>query len=138
MNERKGAGFRELDHTADVELQVWGPDLAAMLEQAARGMYSLAGIKLKAGTGQMHRLELPMTDRETLLVNYLSELLFLLEIENIAFDSFEIELNNETMNAEMYGLPLESQIKHIKAVTYHNLVVHQGLHGFEARIVFDV
>jgi SHS2 domain-containing protein len=138
MNERKSAGFRELDHTADVELHVWGPDLPAMFEQAARGMYSLAEIKLKAGPGQMHRLELPMTDPETLLVNFLSELLFLVEIENIAFDSFEIKINNETINAEMYGMPLESQIKHIKAVTYHNLEVHKGPDGIEARIVFDV
>ena len=36
-------GFREHAHTADWELEVWAPDLPALLEQAAHGMYAISG-----------------------------------------------------------------------------------------------
>ena len=37
------AGYRELEHTADWALEFWAPNFTELLEQAARGMYSLAG-----------------------------------------------------------------------------------------------
>ena len=43
------AGFREKEHTADWELDVWAPDLPALLDQAARGMYWLMGAQLEEG-----------------------------------------------------------------------------------------
>jgi SHS2 domain-containing protein len=138
MNDRPPAGFCELDHTADVELYVWGPDLPSLLEQAARGMFLLAGIHLKPGSRQTHQLELPVTDPESLLVNFLSELLFLGEVENLGFDNFDINIEGNTLHAELRGELLESQTKHIKAVTYHNLEVRKCPDGLEAKVVFDV
>jgi hypothetical protein len=46
MMTHSTAGFREIEHTADWELEVWAPDLPALLEQAGRGMYALAGVRL--------------------------------------------------------------------------------------------
>ncbi|MBE0411974.1 MAG: archease [Anaerolineales bacterium] len=138
MNERAKTGFHELDHTADVELLVWGPDLPLLLEQSALGMYSLAGIQLKPGPAQTRILELPVADPESLLVNFLSELLFLLEMEEVGFNHIKISIDASKLHAELKGKTLESQAKQIKAVTYHNLEVHPGLDGLEARIVFDV
>jgi len=39
------SGFREREHTADWELQVWAPSFSGLLEQAARGMYALSGTR---------------------------------------------------------------------------------------------
>lgn len=138
MNEQKSAGFRELDHTADVELHVWAPDLPCLLEQAARGMFSLGEFRLKSGKRQTLQIGFPVTDPESTLVNFLSELLFLIEVEGLGFDNFDINIEAGTLSAELSGAPLEFQNKHIKAVTYHNLEVKQGPDGLEARVVFDV
>ena len=46
---KQSSGFREKEHTADWELDVWAPDLPALLEQAARGMYWLMGARLEEG-----------------------------------------------------------------------------------------
>jgi hypothetical protein len=70
------AGYREIEHTADWQLDVWAPDLGALLEQAARGMYALAGVRLTDGPRQAYDLEVPFHDPEGLLVAFLSELLF--------------------------------------------------------------
>ncbi len=46
------SGFREKDHTADWELEVWAPDLPGLLVEAARGMYWLMGARLEHGQRQ--------------------------------------------------------------------------------------
>lgn len=135
---RPEAGFREREHTADWELQVWAPELAALFEQAARGMYALTGTRPQDGPRQERELEVQAEDLEGLLVAFLSELLYLGEIEGLCFEVFEISLGDGILRARLQGAPIASQVKEIKAVTYHNLVVRETERGFEANLVFDV
>ena len=51
------SGFREREHTADWELEVWAPDLPGLLVQAARGMYWLMGARLQEGVRLQRTLE---------------------------------------------------------------------------------
>jgi SHS2 domain-containing protein len=132
------AGFRELEHTADWELEAWAPDLPALLEQSARGMYALAGARLQAGPRLDRRLDLPMKDPESLLVTFLAELLFLEEQDGLAFDAFNLHIEGELLHASLRGAQLVSIDKEIKAVTYHNLAIQKTPRGLEVKIVFDV
>lgn len=132
------AGFREIAHTADWELQVWAPDMPSLLETAARGMYSLAGVRLREDLPVECRLELSAKEPERLLVKFLAELLFFAEQENLAFNRFSLEIHENTLHACLYGFPLAGINKEIKAVTYHNLAVHRTDRGLEANVVFDV
>jgi SHS2 domain-containing protein len=132
------AGFRELEHTADWELEVWAPDLISLLEQAARGMYTLAGARLSDGPRRVRQLDLPMNDPESLLVSFLAELLFLGEQESLVFDTFDLAIEQNRLHAHLVGAPLVSIDKEIKAVTYHNLAIQKTSRGLQVRIVFDV
>ena len=132
------AGFRELEHTADWELEAWAPDLPALLEQSARGMYALAGARLQAGPRLDRRLDLPMKDPESLLVTFLAELLFLEEQDGLAFDTFNLHIEGELLHASLGGAQLASIDKEIKAVTYYNLAIQKTPRGLEVKIVFDV
>jgi SHS2 domain-containing protein len=133
-----GTGYREIEHTADWELEVWAPELLALLETAARGMYALSGTRLQDNPRLERTIELQSHDHESLLVTFLSELLYLGEQEGLAFDSFELSLLDDHLHAHLKGAPLASQNKEIKAVTYHNLAVRQTEAGLEVNIVFDV
>lgn len=137
MNENR-AGFREVEHTADWELEVWGPDIASLLEQAARGMYMLSGARLRAGERLERELALEAADWEMLLVSFLSELLFLGEEQGIGFDRLEVEVEGTALHARLEGAPLEKVDKEIKAVTYHNLNVREVNGSLAVNIVFDV
>ena len=134
----RAAGFREIEHTADWELEVWAPDLAGLLEQAARGMYALSGAKLQDGPCQRRSFTLQAMDRESLLVSFLSELLYLGEREQLGFDHYQLSLEGDRLHAELEGAALTALDKEIKAVTYHNLAIRQGEDRLEVRIVFDV
>lgn len=136
--EERPAGFLEIEHTADWELKVWGPDLPSLFEQAARGMYVLKGSRLVDGPRVEREIELQAPDRESLLVAFLAELLFLEEVEGLGFDTFEIQLEGDGLSARMSGAPVASPGKDIKAVTYHNLAIRETERGFETNLVFDV
>lgn len=132
-------GFREHAHTADWELEVWAPDLPSLLEQAALGMLALSGVKLQAGSTQERSLKLAAPDRESLLVRFLTELLWLEQDEHLGFDRFSIRLEGEYhMVAQLNGATITSMDKEIKAVTYHNLAVRVTPEGLHTSIVFDV
>lgn len=147
-NERAGfyelAGFRELVHTADWELEVWAPDLPGLLEQAARGMFKLAGARLQDSPRQALRLQLAAADPESLLVSFLSELLFIVEQNHLGFSDYELEVCRVAdpagleLEANLQARPLLSLDKDIKAVTYHRLQVQSTPQGLRTRIVFDV
>jgi SHS2 domain-containing protein len=134
----KKSGFREIEHTADWELEVWAPDLLALLIQAAKGMYYLAGARLSHEPRLEREFLLDSSDPETLLVDFLSELLFYGENEGLGFDQFDLVLNGSRLKARLEGALLDSYEKEIKAVTYHGLRVEQGEDGFKARLIFDV
>jgi SHS2 domain-containing protein len=132
------SGYRERPHTADWELEAWAPDLPGLLEQAARGMYALAGAKMQEGPRQARQLELVALDGESLLVQFLEELLYLQSMERLAFDEFQLDIDGWRLRANLAGAPLAWLEKEIKAVTFHNLRIEEGRQGFKVRIVFDV
>jgi len=132
-------GFREHEHTADWELEVWAPDLPNLLEQAARGMYALAGLELERDSPQERSMALHAIDEEGLLVRFLSELLWLEQEGKLGFDRFSINVDNElNLRAELCGGLIVNLDKEIKAVTYHNLKVEHTPQGLHVNIVFDV
>jgi SHS2 domain-containing protein len=135
---KSSTGFCEIEHTADWALRVWAPDFPELLRQAAQGMYMLSRISLADGPRLTREFEFPFTDRETLIVDFLSELLFCGEDENLAFDAFQIELTATTGKFQVSGAPILAQSKEIKAVTFHDLIVQENENDYAVNIVFDV
>jgi protein archease len=132
------AGFQEVEHTADWALDVWAPTLEQLFEQAARGMLALTGIQLSPQAREARQLDLLAIDLESLLVNFLNELLYWGESECLAFDNFHLRIQGLHLTGRVEGAPIAEQNKEIKAVTYHNLVVRREAGVFRVRIVFDV
>ena len=138
MNTRPPRGHEELPHTADWALRAWGEDLPALFAEAALGMNALSGVRLQPAPRITRRLELEADDDESLLVAFLSELLYVQEAEGLAFDDLRIQTDGPRLSAEMEGGAVASIARPIKAVTFHNLKIARMAGGFQAEIVFDV
>jgi SHS2 domain-containing protein len=138
MHEMPESGFLELAHTADWALQVWAPDITRLLCEAARGMYALMEIQLEHGQSVDIPIELVADDGESLLVAFLGELLYLGEEQELAFDHFELSVQDYRLSGMLQGVPVRSQRKEIKAVTYHELEIIHRNDRLEATVVFDV
>ncbi len=135
--------FEELQHTADWSLRVWAADLDTLFIEAARGMNSLAGIKEAEKPRVERTLSITAEDIEGLLVSFLTELVYFMERDRLAFDQFHPLINFKSgdpcrISITMKGAPIRSMDKAIKAVTYHNLHIRKTTRGYEVEIVFDV
>ncbi len=135
---RPTRGFEEVPHTADWAMKSWAEDLPSLFAEAARGMNALQGVEQAPGPRVKRTFEHEAPDDETLLVAFLSELIYLQEQEDLTFDVFRIDLQSSMLRAEMQGRRLISVEKPIKAVTFHNLKIVRTERGCEAVIVFDV
>ncbi len=131
-------GFEEISHTADWSVRVWAPDLPSLFTEAALAMNSLAGTTSETGPRLKRTYESEAQDAESLLVAFLSELVYYQEQENLAFDTFDLRVAGQWLKVEMEGAPIASVDKAIKAVTYHNLKIEKTAKGLETTIVFDV
>ena len=139
MGQSPAKMYEEIEHTADWALRVRGADLPALFSNAAAGMMELAGVQTENAAGNKRKIELQADDTETLLVDWLHELLVALELEQIAFRDIELEISGGTSLAgTVQAVPLASMDKPIKAVTFNELDIEESLQGLEATIVFDV
>lgn len=133
-------GFEVIDHTADWALRVMGRDLNELFVHAARGMNSLLVANPdKVPLSHTKELELEAFDRETLLVDWLSELAYWAEDEQLIFPDIRLDINDDLrLTAGIRGGRVNSLQKHIKAVTYHDMEIIETETGLAVYIVFDV
>ena len=131
-------GFEEISHTADWSARVWAPDLPSLFRESARAMNTLSGTVIGTGDRVSKTLEVEGPDVESLLVAFLSELVYYQEQENLTFDVFDLRVAGQWLKVAMEGAEIASVDKAIKAVTYHNLKIQRNAEGLETTIVFDV
>ena len=131
-------GFDEIPHTADWSIRVWADDLEKLLTQAALGMLWLTGAEMIDEPRVTKTFITDESDDESLLIAFLSEIVYITEQENLGFDKFELSIKNGRLKVEMEGAPLKSINKAIKAVTWHNLEINKTARGLEVELVFDV
>lgn len=134
------AGFEVVEHTADWALRVWGNDMEELFTSASTGMSSLMVADPDSLPLNIIRtINLEAFDAETLLVDWLSELAYWAEDEQLVFREYEINITRDViLSATVRGGRADELVKHIKAVTYHNLAIEKTGQGLHVTIVFDV
>ncbi len=131
--------YEELEHTADWAIRVRGSDLAELLRNAVAGMLELAGAELGDDPGRQRAVELDSHDPESLVVDFLTELVVALELRNSGFRELKLQIEDgRRLTGSVREAPLRHIAKPIKAVTYSELSVEHDADGYSATIVFDV
>lgn len=135
--------FEIIEHTADVGIRAYGKSLAECFENAAKGMFAIITDGSKIDSIGEYRIELKSNTLEELLVDWLSELLFLNSAYNLVFGEFKVNLDEENakLSADVFGEEYKRE-KHgygveIKAVTYHMLEIKKGS-PCEVQVLFDI
>jgi len=132
-------GFEEIDHTADRAFRVTGRDMASLLENAARAMQALDRPRPAGEPSATREVEVEGVDRESLLVNWLNEILYLEQAHRLVCERFQIcEFTNHHLRARIETRECDRSYTHIKAVTFHNLRIRENSDGLEAEVVVDV
>jgi len=130
-----------IEHTADVGIKAYGKTISEAFEHAARGMFDIITDSSKIDSVGQYDIQLEAPDLEQLLVDWLSELLFLNSAKNLVFGSFKINIDKIHLSAQVFGEEYDTS-KHkmgveIKAVTYHMLEVNKKK-PFYVQVLFDI
>jgi len=135
--------YEFIDHTADIGIKAYGKTLSEAFENAAKGMFSIITDNSEIENIGQYDITLSADDLEQLLVDWLSELLYLHSAKNLVFGFFKIELdeNKNKLSAKIFGEKLNMS-KHkagaeIKAVTYHILEV-KNKKPYYVKVLFDI
>ncbi len=134
------ASFQEVGHTADLALRVEGADLATLFATAARGMYHLMGCTAEDDARPVTReITLEAPDVETLLVDWLGELLYLFDVHAECLNDCEVlVVERGRLRARVRGYAEATAQRGIKAVTYSGLRITETPEGCLATVTFDV
>lgn len=143
--------FESVPHTADIQIRVYGATLEELFTNALVGMFQSIGPKAEGcqvvderlvcpSLPQEHIIQVNAPDKDALLVDFLSEALYLSDINNEAYLAADIiEFSDCALKARLKGVKVIGfEVVEIKAVTYHNLCIKQVNGIWQTDIVFDI
>jgi len=133
--------FKILPHPSDVRLQITASTKGELFQGALAGMASIINAGLYKKTQIVkENIKVESLDFDTLLVDFLSEVLAKTDISHAVFNKLKIKkLTNSSLQAEIKGQKSDYFGQEIKAVTHHGLKIKQDKSGnYEVTILFDI
>jgi SHS2 domain-containing protein len=135
--------FRFLDHPADVGFEAFGKTCEEVFANAAA---ALTDLRVDIGTvlpREAVRINVSSSDWAGLLVNWLSEILYLEDAEDWLLCEFEFrEFEPRNLAAQARGEKFDAARHHlkglVKAITYHQLAVEKQGDIWRAQVFVDV
>ena len=137
------SSYRLLEHTADMGIEATAATLEELYAQAAKGLIAII-FENPSGPAVSDRvIELNGSDLADLLVRWLNEILYLVEMDHFLPCRFALDpIRNHHLRASLQGFyfkPAEMPAeREVKAVTYHRLEVRSQASGWLARVYVDL
>ena len=134
------ATHRFEEHTSEVQVRVQAPDLAGLFREAGVALAELMAPGTTCpGTGESERVELQARDREALLVEWIDELIYRVDMSGKVYADLEVEsIGNDSLRARVRGCTPAEFKTAVKAATFHQLAVQESAEGFTASLIVDV
>ncbi|MFX1337663.1 MAG: archease [Promethearchaeota archaeon] len=144
----KESGYTFIDHTADVQVKSWAKTLEEAFAQTALSLMATITpdlTKIKPKIDKVIRIG--AEDKEALLFDFLSEFLYLFDVEELVFSEIEVKyikkvneqyelqaiLKGEKFDKNKHEIGIE-----VKAITYSFMKIEEELNRVEINIVFDI
>jgi len=144
----KKVGYRFLEHTADVSVESQGRSLEEAFEQTAYSLIETITPNLKLISPMTEKIiKIEAEDKEALLFDFLSEFLYLFDVEQLVFSDIKIKPIKKTndkyqLMALIKGEKFDKK-KHeigyeVKAITYSFMEIKEKKDRVKINIVFDI
>ncbi|MBN1319789.1 MAG: archease [Thermoleophilia bacterium] len=144
----RNEAYAELEHPADLFVEVWGRDLPDLFENALFALYDqmaeLEGFRIERAV----TIEVSGPDPEETLRSLLSEALYRFATEGFVATRAELDVKAAPegpvwVTAHLHGETIDRRrhtlLTEVKAVTYHRLTVERNPEGgWRATVLFDV
>jgi SHS2 domain-containing protein len=144
----KDFGFEFLEHTADVSVKSWGRNLEEALSQTALSLMTTITPNLKKVIPKVEKnFEIVAEDKYALCFDFLSEFLYLFDVEDLVFSEVSVKSIEKIEEAyKLIALGKGEQFdrdKHeigteVKAITYSFMNIEETEKKVEITMVFDI
>jgi len=133
--------YKELDHTADVKIRVVAPSLEALFGETASAL-----MEVKYGTVEAGPVRYPIAvdadDPVSLVHDFLSELLYISEVEDFVVASADLSISGGHLEGELRGERFDPA-KHsggteVKGISYSGLSIRRDKENYILEVIFDV
>ena len=133
--------FSEVSHTADVKIRAMAPTLESLFSEAFAALMQVLYGQDRHG-GKKRKIVLDAEDHESLLIDFLSEVLFITEVDGLVFSGADIRIKENHLDATLDGEPFDRR-RHargteVKGISYSGLSITRDANGYMLDIVFDV
>ena len=139
-------GFKILENivSGDFAFEASGETLEDLFASCAEACFSAMAELSKIEPKIDYSINISADSLDDLLVDFLSELIYLKDAEKIFFSRFDIRIDNDniSLNAVAQGERIDYN-KHdikvdVKAATYHNLEIKRVEKGFKVKVILDL
>jgi SHS2 domain-containing protein len=133
--------FAEVSHTADVKIRATAPSLETLFSEALSALMEVLYGPDRKG-GKKREITIDSDDHESLLREFLSEVLFIAEVDGLVFSGAEIQISGNHLAAILDGEPFD-RCRHalgteVKGISYSGLTITHDANEYTLDIVFDV
>jgi SHS2 domain-containing protein len=133
--------FIELPHTADIKIRVTAQSCNTLFAEAAMALMEVLFGKDRNG-GIERSVDLGDADPESLMNDFLSELLFITEVDNLVFATAEVNVRDGHLHAVLSGEPFDPERHNegteVKGISYSDMKIVHDTNGYMLDIIFDV
>jgi SHS2 domain-containing protein len=135
--------YELFDHTADLGLRAIAPTLPSLFAEAAEALFAAIVENVDGIRPEQERtFEIPGTDREYLLFDWLRVLLMVHDSERLVFGRFAVRVDEHGLQGRAWGEAIDPDrhvLSHeVKAITYHELKVVPQEGGWLAEVIVDI
>jgi SHS2 domain-containing protein len=134
-------GHRQVDHTADLALELWAPTEEDLLIEGARAVVDIMTEGAAIGAEARRHVVIDAVDPQDRLVQWLNEIIYAAVVDGFLFAAADrLTLAGGQLEAELVGEAgaLQRVAGELKSATYHDLALDQRDGRWQARVVIDV
>jgi SHS2 domain-containing protein len=133
--------YEEISHTADVRIRARAQTLEALFSDACDALMQVMYGTSRKGIIKK-KITITSVDIDSLLLDFLSEILFVSEVEGIVFSRAAVHIDGFNLLADLEGEPFNKQ-RHakgteVKGISYSDLSIRHDANGYMVNIIFDV
>jgi len=128
------------DLTSDVMFEAYGKDLEELFENSALALFNVICQVDKVKSVKKIKVKVKGDDLKDLMINWLQELISLVDVENMFFSRFKVlKIDEKQLEAEIYGEEIKPEKGEtvVKAVTYYNFELKKNK-KWKVRVVLDI
>lgn len=134
--------YETFEHEADVGVRGFGDTIEESFANCARAMFTVMFDLEAIETKKTVEVECDAPDKEMLLVEWLNELIYHADVEDMALSDFEVKIKGDKLTGLARGEKFDPEKHHpkteVKAATYSQLKVEKSGGRYTVQCVVDV